>query len=238
MLSRAAVTMGKGEPFRILNIHIAEPKKDEVVVRIVGTGICHTDLTVRDAKFPVTYPIVLGHEGAGIVEQTGENVKSVRPGDHVVLSYSSCGSCPNCYDAKPYACDQMFQLNFGGKMPDGTTQLKLEDGTEVASFSGQSSFSQYAVVHERNVVKVPKEIPLKILGPLGCGIQTGCGAVLNKLKPRAGSSMVVFGCGSVGLSAVMAGTIAGCTTIIAVDVHEHRLKLAQQFLGRLMRSIP
>jgi aryl-alcohol dehydrogenase len=227
MLTKAAVTYGKGEPFQIDDINIDDPKDGEVLIRIKAVGICHTDLIVRDQYYPVPLPAVLGHEGAGIVEKVGNGVTSVQPGDHVVLSFSSCGECTNCLTGNPYACENFFELNFTGKMADGSCRLH-KDGQEVSNFFGQSSFSHYSVASERNVVKVPKDVPLEILGPLGCGIQTGSGAVLNKLKPEEGSSIVVFGCGSVGLSALMAAKVANCTTIIAVDLQDSRLELAKE----------
>ena len=228
MLTKAAVAVGKGEALQIRNIRLDEPKAGEVLVKIAGTGICHTDLIVKNAQFPVTYPIVLGHEGSGIVEKVGAGVTSLQPGDHVVVTFSSCGHCKNCHDAKSYACEDFFQLNFGGKQLDGTTRLTTEDNEEVSTFFGQSSFANFVVAAERNIVKVDNDVPIELLGPLACGIQTGCGAVMNKLKPEPGSSMVVFGCGSVGLSAVMAGKVVGCTTIIAVDVQDSRLELAME----------
>lgn len=228
MLAKAAITSGKGEPFQIDTIRIDEPKPGEVLVRIVAAGICHTDLIVRDQYYPVPLPAVLGHEGSGIVESVGDGVTGVQTGDHVVLSFSSCGSCTSCRTGRPYACETFYELNFTGTMSDGTCRLHTQDGKDVANFFGQSSFSYYAVVSERNVVSVAKDVPLEILGPLGCGIQTGSGAVLNKLKPVLGSSLVVFGCGSVGLSAVMAAKVANCATIIAVDVQESRLSMARE----------
>lgn len=227
MLTKAAVTYGKGEPFQIDDITIDKPKDGEVLVRIKAVGICHTDLIVRDQYYPVPLPAVLGHEGSGIVEEVGTGVTSVQPGDHVVLSFSSCGQCTKCLSGNPYACETFFELNFTGTMGDGTCRLH-KDHQDVSNFFGQSSFAHYSVVSERNVVKVPKDVPLEILGPLGCGIQTGSGAVLNKLQPAEGSSIVIFGCGSVGLSAIMAANVANCTTIIAVDLQESRLELAKE----------
>jgi aryl-alcohol dehydrogenase len=227
LTTQAAITHGKGEPFQIEEITIEEPRAGEVLVRIIAAGICHTDLIVRDQYYPVPLPAVLGHEGSGIVEKVGDGVASVRPGDHVVLTYSSCGQCTNCRSGNPYGCTQFFDLNFTGKMQDGSSRLR-KDGEEVSNFFGQSSFAYYSVVSERNVVKVDKDIPLDLLGPLGCGIQTGSGAVLNKLQPKAGSSIVIFGCGSVGLSALMAAKVASCTTIIAVDLQKNRLELAKE----------
>ncbi|MDN4072208.1 NAD(P)-dependent alcohol dehydrogenase [Fictibacillus terranigra] len=225
--TKAAVTHGKGESFKIEDITIDDPKVGEVLVRIQATGICHTDLIVRDQYYPVPLPAVLGHEGSGIVEKVGEGVSSVKPGDHVVMSYSSCGDCSNCRSGDPYACNQFFELNFTGTMKDGSCRLH-QDGRDVHNFFGQSSFANFSIVSERNVVKVPKDVPLDLLGPLGCGIQTGSGAVLNKLKPKVGSSIVIFGCGAVGLSAVMGAKVASCTTIIAIDFNESRLELAKE----------
>ncbi|SDH24287.1 benzyl alcohol dehydrogenase [Alteribacillus persepolensis] len=227
MITKAAVVTEKGGPFHVKEITIDEPKANEVLVKMVGSGICHTDLVVRDQHFPVDLPAVLGHEGSGIVEKVGEGVTNVTPGDHVVLTYSSCGECESCWDGKPYACEHFFELNFGGNMLDGTKRLNDQE-RELSHLFGQSSFSYYAVANANNMVKVPKDVPLEMLGPLGCGIQTGCGAVLNKLKPEPGSALAVFGCGSVGLSAIMAAKIAGCTPIIAVDIHEDRLQLAKE----------
>ncbi|MFB4165485.1 NAD(P)-dependent alcohol dehydrogenase [Alteribacillus sp. JSM 102045] len=225
--TKAAVTHGKGEPFNIEDVMIDDPKNGEVLVRIQAAGICHTDLIVRDQYYPVPLPVVLGHEGSGIVEKVGDGVTSVKPGDHVVMSYSSCGDCVNCQSGNPYACKKFYDLNFTGTMKDGSCRLH-QNGKDVHHFFGQSSFANYSILSERNVVKVPKDVPLDLLGPLGCGIQTGSGAVLNKLKPKSGSNIVIFGCGAVGLSAVMAAKVANCTTIIAVDINESRLELAKE----------
>lgn len=223
MRIEAAVTHGKGEAFKIEEVELAKPRAGEVLVRIAATGVCHTDAVARDNGI-VPYPIVLGHEGAGVVEQVGEGVKTVEPGDHVVLSYSSCGHCENCRSAHPSTCEDMNALNFGS---EGIERLE-QNGEKVATFFGQSSFGTYAVADERNVVKVRKDVELELLGPLGCGIQTGSGTVLVRLKPEFGSTIAVYGCGAVGLSAVMAAKIAGCKTIIAVDVHDNRLELARE----------
>jgi aryl-alcohol dehydrogenase len=227
MLTKAAVTYGKGEPFRVTEITVDDPQPGEVLVRLVGTGICHTDLLARDQSYPVPLPAVLGHEGSGIVEKVGLGVTNIRPGDHVVLSYSSCGACANCLSGKAYACEQFYDLNFEGKMADGTCRLH-EGHQHLSNFFGQSSFAYHSVVSARNVVKVPNDVPLEMLGPLGCGIQTGSGAVLNKLKPAPGSSIVIFGTGTVGLSAIMAANVAHCGIIMAVDIQDNRLELAKE----------
>lgn len=221
MKIEAAVTHDRGEAFKIEEVELAEPRFNEVLVKIVATGVCHTDAVARDGGI-TPYPIVLGHEGAGVVEKVGEGVKTVRPGDHVVLSYASCGHCENCLSGHPSTCEKMNALNFGSV---GIERLE-QNGGEVATFFGQSSFGTYAVSEERNVVKVRDDVELELLGPLGCGIQTGSGTVLTCLKPEFGSTIAVYGCGAVGLSAIMAAKIAGCRTIIAVDVYDSRLELA------------
>ena len=228
MKMKAAVVREKGGSFSIEEVELHDPKEGEVLVRIVASGVCHTDAVARDQLIPIPLPAILGHEGAGIVEKVGKGVTSVQPGDHVVLSYASCGQCENCLAGHPSLCTQFVTLNFLGKMSDDTHRIQEggPSGRFISTFFGQSSFATYAVAHERNVVKVDKEVDLTLLGPLGCGIQTGSGTVLNKLRPEFGSSIAVYGCGAVGLSAVMAAKIAGCAQIIAVDIHQNRLDLA------------
>ncbi|NMG53807.1 NAD(P)-dependent alcohol dehydrogenase [Aromatoleum aromaticum] len=224
MKIQAAVTPAQGEDFTIEKVTLAPPRLNEVLVRVVATGVCHTDAVARDLGIS-PYPIVLGHEGSGIVEEIGENVTSLEVGDHVVMSFAHCGQCENCLTGHPTVCSRFNELNFGGRMEDGTCRLHQGD-TELSTFFGQSSFGTHVVAHERNVVKVDKDVDLALLGPLGCGIQTGAGTVLNRLKPAFGTSIAVYGCGAVGLSAIMAAKIAGCQQIFAIDVHESRLQLA------------
>ena len=227
MKIKAAVTEGKGANFEIKDITLEEPKAGEVLIEIAASGICHSDMIARDQYYPVPLPAVLGHEGSGIVEKIGAGVTSVEPGDHVVISFSYCGHCKNCLAGRPFVCEQFFALNVGGAMGDNTHRMHHND-RPISHFFGQSSFAQYSIVAENNLVKVEKDIDVSLLGPLGCGIQTGAGAVLNKLKPFVGSSFAVFGCGTVGLSALMAAKAIGSTKIIAVDVHENRLELARE----------
>lgn len=224
----AAVAREKEQPFSVEKLELGEPRADEVLVRVVATGVCHTDLIVRDQWYPVPLPSVLGHEGAGVVERIGESVSKVRPGDHVVLSFNSCGECNNCAQGNPAYCLNFFELNFGGARPDGSNGLHRNGEAVHGYFFGQSSFATYALASERSVVKVREDVPLELLGPLGCGIQTGAGGVLNVLQPEAGASIAVFGAGAVGMSAIMAAAVAGCTTIIAVDVKPSRLELARE----------
>jgi len=224
---RAAVVREKSGPFVIEEVQLEEPRDNEVLVRIHGAGVCHTDLVVRDQIFPTPLPAVLGHEGSGVVEKVGRNVTTVAPGDHVVLSYNSCGVCRNCRSGDLGYCPELFGYNFSGGRPDGSSPCSDAHGERLSAyFFAQSSFAEKAIANERNVVKVRKDVPLELLGPLGCGIQTGAGAVINALQPAAGSSIAIFGAGSVGLAAVMAARVAGCGTIIAVDLKESRLELA------------
>lgn len=226
---RAAVVRDKGGPFKIETLTLEEPRRDEVLVKIVATGMCHTDMVARDKVYNVPHPIVLGHEGAGIVESVGEDVKEVAPGDPVVISYLPCNHCRPCYLGKPFYCVNTYALCFGGARLDGSTATHDQDGKAVHDhFFGQSSFGTFALANEGNVVKVPKDAPLELLGPLGCGIQTGAGAVMNALKVAAGTSFVVFGAGAVGLAAVMAARVVGATTIIAADVVPSRLETAKE----------
>ena len=222
----AAVVRQRGGPFVLEDAELDEPRADELLVRLVATGVCHTDLTARDHGV-VPLPAVLGHEGAGIVERVGAGVTKVRPGDHVVLSFPSCGRCRLCLRGQPAYCDGPGAGRFGSPRPDGSTTLRRGDEAIHGRFFWQSSFATHALAAERNTVKVRPDVPLALLGPLGCGVQTGAGAVLNTLRPSVGSSLAVFGAGSVGLSAIMAAAVAGCTTIVAVDVQPARLALAR-----------
>ena len=225
---KAAVVFEKSGNFDIEQLQISDPNDDEVLVRIVGSGVCHTDMAARDQHLPIPLPSVLGHEGAGVVEQVGARVTKVKPGDHVVLTWTSCGTCSSCKAGKDPYCLSFLPLNFSGARPDGTTTLKRGDQVIHGSFFGQSAFAEYALANERNVVKVREDVPLEILGPLGCGVQTGAGAVMNSLQARPGSSIAIFGVGTVGMSAVLGAVVCGCTTIIAVDVHPERLKMAKE----------
>ena len=227
MRMTAATLYEPNGKFVFEEVELQEPKEDEVLIKIVASGICHTDAAVREQFIPVPLPAVLGHEGAGIVEKVGSNVKTIQPGDHVVLSFSSCGHCDNCVSGHPSNCERLNEFNFGGIMNDGTKRIS-KNGKEFSVFFGQSSFATYAVAHVRNVVKIDKDVDLRKMAPLGCGIQTGSGTIFNALKPEFGSSIAIYGAGTVGMSAIMAAKIIGCSTIIAVDVHDHRLELAKE----------
>ena len=224
----AAVGREQEQTFEGEELELEEPRAGEVLVRIVATGMCHTDLIVRDQWYPVPLPVVLGHEGAGVVEDVGEGVAGLEPGDHVVLTFASCGRCVSCLRGKPTYCLQFFGLNFGGGRLDGSNALGTGGEPVHDRFFGQSSFATHAIATERNAIKVRDDVPLELLGPLGCGIQTGAGGVMNSLVPEAGASIAIFGAGAVGMSAVMAARIVGCATIVAVDVIPERLELSRE----------
>lgn len=228
MKSKAAVVREKSGRFEMAEVELAELRDDEVLVRVVGVGVCHTDLVCRDQIYPVRFPAVFGHEGSGVVEKVGAGVVKVQPGDHVVMTYRACGRCPACRRGDPTHCANIFGCNFGGTRDDGSATVHQHGRPIFGNFFNQSSFAAYALANEANTVKVPRDAPLELLGPLGCGIQTGAGAVINTLKPAAGSGIAVFGCGSVGLAAIMAARIVGCTTIVAIDLHEGRRALARE----------
>jgi aryl-alcohol dehydrogenase len=224
----AAVARAINTPFTVETLALEEPRFDEVLVRLVATGICHTDISMRDHKiYPVPHPVVLGHEGAGIVERVGGGVTKVQAGDHVILTSNSCGQCPSCVEGTPVYCYDFNAYNFSGSRPDGTSPIS-KSGEKIHYFHAQSSFANYSVARERSVVKVNKDAPLELLGPLGCGVMTGAGAVINSMAVGVGRSIAVFGTGSVGLSAVMAAKLTGAGIIIAVDLVESRLELARE----------
>ncbi len=225
---KAAVAREQGGQLSIESVTLEPPRSHEILVRVVATGVCHTDLVVLAGHLPTPFPVVLGHEGAGVVEEVGSGVTKVKPGDHVVMTYNSCGACPSCNDHATSYCHEFFPRNFFAVRPDGTSALSRDGDSIHGNFFGQSSFANHAICHETNVVKVMQTLPLELLGPLACGIQTGAGAVMNALKISAGRSFAVFGTGSVGLSAVMAAKVVGASTIIAVDMNDERLQMARE----------
>jgi aryl-alcohol dehydrogenase len=221
----AAVTEATGAPFTLRELELGELRDDEVLVRVAASGICHTDLVCRDQWIPVPLPAVLGHEGAGVVEAVGGAVTGLAPGDCVVMSYDSCGSCPTCVRGLGVYCHSFFEHNFAATRPDDGSSVF---GPVRGHFFAQSSFATHSVARARNVVKLDDGIPLEIAAPFGCGLQTGAGAVLNVLRPEPGSTLAVFGAGAVGLAALLAGRIAGCGSIVAVDLRPSRLELARE----------
>jgi aryl-alcohol dehydrogenase len=225
----AAVLSAPNAPMSIETLELDEPRPTEIVVEIVGTGVCHTDLSFQSGLWPYPLPAVLGHEGAGRVVATGSAVRSLVVGDLVVLSFGFCGQCASCLSGVPAACPTAPMINMIGARPDGSTTLKHDAAPVHGSFVSQSSFASHALTDESFAVKVPDTVPLELAGTLGCGVATGAGAVLNVLQPEPGSTVAVYGMGAVGLSAVAAAKANGCARIVAVDLVKERLALAEQF---------
>jgi aryl-alcohol dehydrogenase len=231
MKIRAAVLRAGDAPYSIESLELAGPSPGEILVRITGVGMCHTDMVPRAPEFAALAPLPLvpGHEGAGVVEAIGSGVAGIVVGDHVVLSFDSCGTCSSCRGGHPAYCETFLPRNLSGRNLDGSSPAVDGAGKPVgARWFGQSSFATYAIATPRNAVVVDRALPLEILGPLGCGIQTGAGSVLIAMGVRAGSSIAVYGAGAVGLAAIMAARVAGATTIVAVDLHPSRLALARE----------
>lgn len=231
MTATAAVTEDRCAPFALQEVELGDLRDDEILVEVAASGICHTDLICRDQWLPVPLPAVLGHEGAGVVAAVGRSVTKVSPGDKVGMTFDSCGRCRACLIAKPAYCHTFFEHNFAASRPaDGSSALSRAGAALHAHFFGQSSFATHSVARERNVVQIDANvhIPLEIAASFGCGIQTGAGAVFNSLAVPAGSSIAIWGTGTVGLAAIMAAAVTGCGRIIGVDLHESRLHLARE----------
>ncbi|KRM82901.1 NAD(P)-dependent alcohol dehydrogenase [Liquorilactobacillus vini] len=224
----AAVVEEKGGPFVLKDdIELAEMGPTDLQVRIVATGICHSDEAIRKGDASLGYPVILGHEGSGIVEKVGSQVSDFSVGDHVVLSFYSDGTCDNCLRGIPTQCRSYAKCNLSGLRANGTDHF-TENGQHISDMFNQSSFTTRTVVNQRNAVKVDKDLDLRKLGPLGCGYVTGSGTVFNNLQPKPGQTIAVFGTGAVGLTAMMAGRISGCVKVIAVDIVDERLTLAKE----------
>ena len=224
----AAVTPAPQQPFEIRAVELEAPRADEILVRIEAVGVCHTDI-VAQAGAIIPLPGVLGHEGAGVVEAVGAEIKKVAPGDRVVVTFRSCGHCPNCDKGLASYCYSMPMLNYTGARPDGSTPLSADGKSLAGAFFAQSSFATHCLAYERNVVKAPSTIPFEVLAPFGCGVQTGAGAILRSLDCETGSSLLVLGGGAVGLSAVMAGMLRACKPLIVVEPLAVRRRLALEF---------
>jgi aryl-alcohol dehydrogenase len=221
MKVKAAVHLGINSDLAIKELDLEEPRPDEVLIKTIACGVCHTDLWVQKNY---THPMVLGHEASGIIERVGRDVKGFTAGDHVVTAYNWCGECEACRAGRTWECDN-FGENFDGLRYDGSTPFSL-NGEPVVPLMREGGFSSYMVCHKNSVIKVDSSLDSRILGPLGCGIMTGAGSILNYLKPEQGHPIAVFGTGCVGLSAIMSARISGCGPIIAIDRVASRLELA------------
>ncbi|SDL27726.1 S-(hydroxymethyl)glutathione dehydrogenase / alcohol dehydrogenase [Modicisalibacter muralis] len=230
MKSRAAIAWEAGKPLEIAEIDVEGPRAGEVLVRIVATGVCHTDAFTLSGKDPEgLFPSVLGHEGAGVVEEVGEGVTSVQPGDHVIPLYTAeCGQCKFCLSGKTNLCSAVRATQGKGVMPDGTSRFSL-DGKMLHHYMGTSTFSEYTVLPEVSLAKVSREAPLDKICLLGCGVTTGIGAVLNTAKVEPGSTVAIFGLGGIGLAAIQGAQMAKASRIIAIDINPDKFELARQF---------
>lgn len=226
---KAAVLREAGKPLRIEEIEVLPPERGEVQVRMHAAGVCHSDLHVMKGDLPIAKPIVMGHEGSGVIEAVGEGVSSVAPGDHVIpLWRVSCGTCDYCSSGRPALCEIGTEVRKTGLMQDGKSRFRGSDGEQIRHFCGVSTFSELSTMPEAAVVKIPKEFSLEKAALLGCGVITGVGAVANAAKVTMGSSVAVFGCGGIGLNIIQGARIAGALTIIGVDVFAHKLEDAKR----------
>lgn len=227
--SKAAVAWAAGEPLKIEEVDVELPKKGEVLVRIIATGVCHTDAFTLSGDDPEgIFPAILGHEGGGIVEMVGEGVTSVAVGDHVIPLYTAeCRECKFCKSGKTNLCQAVRATQGKGLMPDGTTRFS-KDGQPIYHYMGCSTFSEYTVLPEISLAKINKAAPLEEVCLLGCGVTTGMGAVLNTAKVKAGDTVAIFGLGGIGLSAVIGARMAGASRIIGIDINDSKFELAKQ----------
>lgn len=233
MKIQALVVEEQDAEFEQQEVELEAPGRGEALVRIAAVGVCHTDLIAREGDMGVAFPAILGHEGAGVVEQVGEGVTQVAAGDKVIIGWPSCGECRNCLDGEPRYCLRTGEALVSGRRfkgeQAGTTAYSRDGEPLSGHFFGQSSFATYSLTRADALVKVPGDTPVELLGPLACGLGTGAGAVLNEARPRLGDSVLIVGVGAVGLAAIMAATNTGATKIIAADVHDNRLEMAREF---------
>jgi len=225
---KAAICYEPNTPLRVEEVTLDEPQANEVLVKLVATGVCHSDLHFIKGEMPQPMPIVMGHEGAGIVEKIGPGVTTLQPGDHVVMMVSfSCGKCRFCVEGRPTRCVENLPIMSMATLPGGGKRLRRGD-QELHHLFGLACFAEYAVVHERSAVKIRDDAPFEVVCLLGCGVGTGIGAAINTTGIRAGESIVIYGCGGVGLSAVMGAKLAGAGTLIAVDILDRKLEMAKE----------
>ncbi len=226
---KAAVLYAAGQPLQVEDVAVEDPHRGEVMVRVAAGGVCHSDLHVINGDLTAPLPVVLGHEGAGVVEKVGEGVDEFRPGDHVVLLWrASCGNCLYCLSGRPALCELGAGIRWSGRLADGTSRFRRGD-QEIRHHAGVSSFSELTVLPREGLVKIDPSVPLEKAAIVGCAVMTGVGAVINTARVEPGASMVVVGCGGVGLNAIQGGALAGAEKIIAVDVLDNKLEYARQF---------
>jgi len=229
MKAKAAILFEVGQKLEIREVEVEAPKYGEVLIKMAVGGVCHSDLHVMTGHLTAPVPAILGHEGSGVVAEVGAGVTSLKPGDHVIPMWRlSCGVCEYCSGSRPALCASGTQIRMTGRLLDGTTRFKFE-GREIKHFAGVSSFSEYSVIPERAVLKIPNDFPLDKAALLGCGVITGVGAVFNAARVKPGSSVAVFGTGGVGVNVIQGAAIAGAEIIIAVDILPSKLEFAKRF---------
>lgn len=224
----AAVAYHPNQPFSLKTCQLDGPAPGEVLVTVEATGLCHTDIAARDQDMPLPLPAVLGHEGVGRIEALGEGVTGFQVGDRVLLGFGACGQCGNCQDQAPGYCDVGAVFLLQGSRLDGSSPMTCDGEAITGHFFGQSSFATKTVAIATNLVKVPEDMPAELLAPMACGVQTGMGSVMLSMAAKPGKAIAVLGCGTVGLSAIIAAKIIGCDPIIAVDRMPSRLELAKE----------
>jgi S-(hydroxymethyl)glutathione dehydrogenase/alcohol dehydrogenase len=229
MQIHAAILWEQGQPLSVESAELDAPGPDEVLVEMQAAGVCHSDLHPARGDWPVKTPVVLGHEGAGVVREVGASVTQLRPGDHVVLCWApACGVCPPCREGRAALCDRVEKVTFRNKLPSGPTKLHARQ-KDIAPFLGTACFSTFVVVPEAGAIRVPADVPFDALATLGCAVITGVGAVTNAGQVPAGARVAVIGAGGVGLNVIQGAVIAGCEQIIAVDVRPNPLEIARRF---------
>jgi S-(hydroxymethyl)glutathione dehydrogenase/alcohol dehydrogenase len=229
MKINAAILWEQGAPLSVEEAELETPRAGEVLVEVKSAGVCHSDLHPARGDWPARTPLILGHEGAGIVREVGEGVTRMHAGDHVVFCWAPpCGVCPPCLENRPVLCDRLERTTYRNRMPSGGTRLRAR-GQDVAHFNGTACFADFAVVAEEGAIPVPADVPFEALATLGCAVITGVGAVLNAARVEAGASVVVVGAGGVGLNVMQGARLAGCEKIIAIDTRSKPLNLARDF---------
>lgn len=225
----AAILWEQGTPLSVEPAELGGPRAGEVLVELKAAGVCHSDLHPARGEWPVRTPLVLGHEGAGIVREVGEGVQNVKPGDRVVFCWAPpCGVCPPCKEGRPVLCDRLERTTYRNRLPAGDTLLSAR-GEKVSHYNGTACFADFAVVAEEGVIAVPEDVPFEALATLGCAVVTGVGAVLNAARPESGSKVAVIGVGGVGLNVVQGARLAGCERVVALDTRPEPLRLAREF---------
>jgi Zn-dependent alcohol dehydrogenase len=229
MKVNAAILWEQGAPLSVEAAELGGPRAGEVLVELKAAGVCHSDLHPARGEWPVRTPLVLGHEGAGVVREVGAGVKHVKAGDHVVFCWAPpCGVCPPCREGRPVLCDRLERTTYRNRLPAGDTLLSAR-GQKVSHYNGTACFADCAVVAGEGVIVVPEDVPFEALATLGCAVVTGVGAVLNAARPEAGSKVAVIGVGGVGLNVVQGALLAGCARVVALDTRPGPLRLAREF---------